>query len=137
MKGTLVSAAESDLVHKIPDHKLRQFALEGDAEDERPVLIELASEPVNRDWFQPWSIRRDDSPKRESSSQKDKLDMRRARMNDLAELLSDSGLKEAVKIGVADAFVVRANPIQLRRLVESPLVGTVRLNRTHGKRAAH
>jgi hypothetical protein len=128
-----VSTAKSELIHKIPDENLRRFAIEGDADDERPVLIELAAEPVDRAWFKPWTVGQAESSERELSTRPNKLETRRTKMNDLAELLSASGLKEAVKIGIADTYVVRANPTQLRRIAESPLVGTIRLNRKHGK----
>jgi hypothetical protein len=131
-----VPTAKSELIHKIPDENLRRFAIEGDEDEEFPILVELALEPVDSKWLKPWSFGHAESRSGKVAPPPSPLETRRAQMDGLAELLSASGIKEASKIGIADAFVVQANPKQLRSIVESPLVGTVRPNRTHGKRAA-
>ncbi len=126
---------KSDLIHKIDDGNLRLFATDGDADEGRPVLIELASQPVDSNWFKSSVdvLPAEPMPKRRSHATAPPVS--RSRMDDLAGVLSETGIDEAVRLNLAEAFSARVNPLQLRKIVKSPLVGAVRLNRLHRKRS--
>ena len=113
---------------KISDPELGRFARNEEDGEPRAVIVEL-SEP-------PMALPAEREPRPRSPEIRRgvqvEIDAADAGMTRLEGELRRLGLgSNMVRLNHAQAFVVNASPKQLQALLQSPLVGFIRPNRTH------
>ena len=115
------------LSHKVPDSELRAFAEGGPADEDRSVIIELASRPDTL-------LRTREVPRKgriRPAPPSPALTLQGRSMDQLERQIEAIVARKRVRLDAAEAFVVSVRPTELRALLRLALVGFVRPNRTH------